>query len=279
MPDIPPSDLLLDGLRHTPIRLIVADIDGCLTRGTGFPFDHELLQTFARANEASRTDAAVPAITLCTGRPQPYVECMMQAIAGYLPALCESGTVFFDPPTHSILMHPEFGERQQEQLNSLRAKVMARLGNDRVKPEPGKLSHITLIIQEPYTPEELLPAAEEIVAEFGDVFYVEKSRICLHFLFRNIHKGVGLDWLSQVTNIPLNQMAGIGDATPDIPFLSKVGYAFAPANAHGPVKEACHRVSERRESAAALELLEKIVAHNCRLQKDGLLSTVEVTAG
>ena len=48
-------------------------------------------------NEASRADPLVPAVTLCTGRPQPYVECLLQVIHSDTPALCEGGTVMFHP--------------------------------------------------------------------------------------------------------------------------------------------------------------------------------------
>ncbi len=260
--------------------MIVADIDGCLSKGTGHPFDHTLLQALARANEASRTDPTVPCITICTGRPQPYVECLLQAIGGYRPALCESGTVFFDPATHSILNHPDFGEAEEKALADLRHEVAMRLEKPNVKPEPGKITHITLIIQPPDSPESLRARAEEIVAEFGDMFYIEPSRICLHFLFRHMHKGTGLRWLSQDTGIPLQQMAGIGDAVPDLPFLEQVGFAFAPANAQDDVKNACHTVSTRTDSGAALELLDLVVAHNRELQNKGLLlMTPEVAAG
>ena len=265
-------------LAGTPIRMLVADIDGCLSRGTGRPFDHDLLRTLADANIASRTDATVPAITLCTGRPQPYVECLLQAIAGYHPALCESGTVFFDPVSHSILTHPEFDAERQSQLKALRERVAQRLEKPNVKPEPGKLTHITLIIQQPDTPAALLPTAEEIVAEFGDVFYVEESRICLHFLFQHIHKGVGLHWLSDATGVPLHQMAGIGDARPDLPFLERVGLAWAPANAQNEVKAKCHGVSTLEDAGAARELLQLIITHNRRLKADGLFTPTEESA-
>jgi HAD superfamily hydrolase (TIGR01484 family) len=260
----------------TPIRMIVADIDGCLSGGAGAHFDHELLKQLAWANTISRTDSTVPSVTLCTGRPQPYVECLLQVIHGYQPALCESGTVFFNPDNHSILTHPDFGEKQEQQLDELRHLVHQHLVSPTRKPEPGKVTHITLIVQRPDRPEEYLEKSRELAARFGDTFQVELTSICVHFLFRHIHKGVGTHWLSQETGIPLEQMAGIGDAAPDLPFLKRVGFAWAPANAHQEVKDCCHGVSHLSDAGAAMELLNMLVAHNRRLQEQGLLKQGEV---
>jgi len=250
------------GFPPHPIRLLVADIDGCLSRGSGSPFELELLRRLAEANLASRTDVTLPAITFCTGRPQPYVECLLQATYGHHPALCEGGTVLFDPTSHSIETHPSFTMREEKLLAELRAHVDRRLLRPNVKHEPGKITHITLIIQPPHTPAALYPIAQEIAAQFDGEFVVEETRMCIHFLFRHIHKGIGIDWLSSHTGIPPEQMAGIGDARPDLPFLVKVGYPFAPANAHADVKAVARGVSELPDAAAALELLDRIIAHN-----------------
>lgn len=279
MPDDHPPPALPDSLSRTPIRLLVADIDGCLCRGTGHAYNHTLLQRLATINAASRTDDAVPAVTFCTGRPQPYVECLLQVIDGRYPALCESGTVLFDLDTHSIVNHPDFTPQRQKMLASLRADVEKHLGKPNVKPEPGKVSHITLIIQPPDSPAALLARAQELVDAYGDTFYIEQTSICLHFLFRDIHKGTGLTWLSQHTGIPLQQMAAIGDSTPDIPFLQMAGFAFAPANARQAVKDCCHAVSRFNDADAASELIELLIAHNKRIKQSTNLDTTEVTAG
>lgn len=259
--------------------MIVADIDGCLSAGTGFPFSQNLLEKLAWANTASKQDPRVPAITICTGRPQPYVECLLQAINGYLPALCESGTVFFEPVSHSILTHPGLGLEEERALEDLRSRVAHEMMSETIKPEPGKMTHLTMIIQPPDTPEALYDKAVKIAAEFGDMFVVELTRICVHFLFRHLHKGSGLLWLAGETGIPVNQMAGIGDAAPDLPFLTQVGYAFAPANASPAVKEACHFVSDRPDAEAMLQLLEKTIAHNQYLHQKNTGATGEVTQG
>ena len=72
------------------IRLVVIDVDGCLTGGEGQPLDFRGLARVAQTNLRSRTDPYTPAVTLCTGRPAPYVEVMHQAVAGHVPALYDA---------------------------------------------------------------------------------------------------------------------------------------------------------------------------------------------
>ena len=72
-----------------PIRLLVFDIDGVLTDGEAQPLDLRLMEQLTQMNRAARQDSARPAVTLCTGRPGPYVEIMLQAIDGHVPGLLE----------------------------------------------------------------------------------------------------------------------------------------------------------------------------------------------
>ena len=62
------------------IRLIVIDVDGVLSPGEAAPLDFAVLQRLAEVNDRARHDPHHPAVTLCTGRPAPYVEVLMQAI-------------------------------------------------------------------------------------------------------------------------------------------------------------------------------------------------------
>jgi hydroxymethylpyrimidine pyrophosphatase-like HAD family hydrolase len=257
------------------IRLIVADIDGCLSPGSGAPFDHRLLDKLTELNHHSRTDSSIPAVTVCTGRPEPYVECLLQVIHGYLPAMCEGGTVFFDPATHGIIMHPDFGKKEKQQLAELRARVEKEMVGPHAQLEPGKISHITLITYPPKSPKDYLPIANKIAADFGDTFVVELSQRCVHILFRNIHKGTGVTWLAERTGISLGQMAAIGDAIPDLPFLETVGASYAPANAQDPVKDLCQFVSRNEDHFAALDMIESVLEHNRRVCEQEPKSTLE----
>jgi hypothetical protein len=248
-----------------PIRLIVADVDGCLSKGSKNPIPLALVQKLIETNERSKSDPAVPAITFCTGRPQPYVECLIQVTHGHMPALCESGTVFFDPMTHEVVLHPGFGAEERALLGRLHARLAKDILGPDVMPEPGKVTHVTLLLAPPLKPADLLARAQAVAREFGGVFEIEMSRICIHFLFRHLNKGTGIEWLASHTGVALDEMAGIGDALPDIPFLSRVALGCSPANAMPEVKRVCAFVSGRDDAEATIEFIDHVVARNREL--------------
>ena len=70
------------------IRLLVVDVDGVLSLGEATPLDGTVLQRLAAINDRARHDPTRLALTLCTGRPAPYVEVLMQVIHGFYPAPC-----------------------------------------------------------------------------------------------------------------------------------------------------------------------------------------------
>lgn len=248
-----------------PIRLFVADIDGCLSMGSASFFMPDLLAMLQQMNADSRVDPSIPAVTLCTGRPQPYVECLLQATGGYMPALCEGGAVFFDPKSYTVETHSAFGAREQDLLDELGHVIRTEMADPRIMFEPGKVTHITLILASPLRPADVLQQAEAIAARFGGEFEVETTRVCIHFLFRHLHKGTGVEWLAAHTGIAPRQMAGMGDARPDIPFLRMMGVSCAPANAQDEVKAACGHVSPLHAADAAMEFCRMLVRRNREL--------------
>lgn len=247
---------------HPRIRLVVADIDGCLSRGSTTPFSPVLLERLREVNTLSQSDANYPAITFCTGRPQPYVECLLQVTHGHHPALCENGGIIFDPVTHAVHITGHFTADDARRLDALRADVVAELLGENIVIEPGKCTILTVLAIAPARPQELLPAAQALAARHGDAFNVDATRLALHFVQRHIDKGSGLAWLSGMTGILPSEMAGIGDAQPDVAFLRNIGLPCCPANAEDDVKTVCQWRSERNDAEGTLDLLERIIAHN-----------------
>src|SRR5262245_27856418 len=105
------------------LRLIVADVDGVLSRGAAAPPGFAVLQRLAACNDRSRHDATHPAITLCTGRPAPYVEVLIQAIHGFYPAVYEHGAGLYIPEPYGFKWHPAFTPATQAQLMQLQGAL------------------------------------------------------------------------------------------------------------------------------------------------------------
>ncbi|MCX7020496.1 MAG: HAD hydrolase family protein [Candidatus Sumerlaeota bacterium] len=249
-------------MKPDKIDLIVADIDGCLTQGSRTGYSLRLIEKLQMINQMSRTDSDVPPVTYCTGRPQPYVECLIQATHGYMPALCEGGAVFYDPVQHSVRTHSAFGKHEETMLARLRETITREMIHDHIMYEPGKVTHVTLLITPPHQTEEHLDKAREIARRFDGEFLIETTRICIHFLFPKLNKGAGIEWLSEHTGIAPQRMAGIGDAHPDLPFLRMMGLSCAPANAHEDLKKTCHLVSDKNDAEATMDFIDQIITMN-----------------
>src|SRR5437762_1553267 len=144
-----PLQPLLDGWRalNQPglIRLALLDVDGCITAGETAPIDLQVFQRLQELNRRAAVEPAVPALTLCTGRPEPYVELMTQAIGGYLPAIWENGAGLYLPAAYRFKLHPLLDARRLEafkQARALVAEVLVRPGL--AQPQPGKEVSISL---------------------------------------------------------------------------------------------------------------------------------------
>jgi hydroxymethylpyrimidine pyrophosphatase-like HAD family hydrolase len=245
-----------------PIRLVLADVDGCLTAGEGRPIDLDVLAEVARANARSRADPAAPAISLCTGRPAPYLELLVQEIAAYRPSIFENGCglIFMDP--YSFRGHP---------LLDAAAMAAFRLGVDTLDAalvrdgsatwQPGKTYSATLYP----TNGDVHALWSSARALLDERFYVDEGILCINILPAGIDKGVGVEWACAETSLSLDEVAGIGDADADLVFLRKVGFAAGPANATAAVRQRVDYVSAEPEGRGVLDIVDRITSANRRV--------------
>jgi hydroxymethylpyrimidine pyrophosphatase-like HAD family hydrolase len=199
----------------------------------------------------------MPAVTLNTGRPSPYVEAVMQAIDGWQPALYESGAGMYFPHTYQFKTTPLLAPEQAETLQEIVAaldKELVRKG--RAYWQPGKTVCYTLFAHEPLTPDDILPEARAVVAEMSSQFMVTPAILALNIHPSHINKGTGLQWLAQETGIDPAEMGGVGDSTADVDFLQLVQYPAAPANATAEVKKVVGYVSPQKTAAGLHDILD-----------------------
>jgi len=245
-----------------PIRLVLADVDGCLTGGEGRPLDLAVIAEIARLNDRARSDPHAPAISLCTGRPAPYLELLVQAIAAYQPSIFENGCglLFMEP--YGFRAHP-----------SLSADVIAsfRAGLDlldatfvapgRASWQPGKTYSATLYP----TDGDVHALWSATRAALDDRFYVDEGVLCINVIPAGIDKGVGAEWLCAEAGFALPEVAGVGDSDADLAFLDKVGFSAAPANATAGVRAAVDDVSTEPEGRGLIDIIERITSANRRI--------------
>lgn len=226
----------------TPIQLIVLDIDGVLTEGEGQPLDLELLATLRSMNQAARTDPSRPAVTLCSGRPAPYVEVMLQAIDAHLPGVFENGAGLYTAHPYQFLPNPTLiGSNQISKMREALEIGMVRDG--RAFFQPGKIYTLTVFPHDPIQVDRLRGWAEAALGSLAEQVDLVYSTSCLNILPRGIDKGVGVAWLAEQTGIPLERTLGVGDSDVDLPFLQRVGHSAAPSNANQAVRAIADYVS------------------------------------
>lgn len=236
------------------IQLIVFDIDGVLTAGEAQPLDLPLLAQLREMNRIARADARQPAVTLCTGRPAPYLEVMLQAIDGHLPGIFENGAGLYVPATYRFLPHPDIsGAVTMQQVRQRLDDTLVRSGLAYF--QPGKIYTLTLFATDPADTGRLLERTAVALGPLAEAIELVYSFSCLNLLPLGMHKGKGIIFLANQVGIAPENMLGVGDSDVDLPFLQTVGYAAAPGNANEAVKQLAHYISPYPTSAGVRDIL------------------------
>jgi HAD superfamily hydrolase (TIGR01484 family) len=247
------------------ISLFVLDIDGCIS----FPFkapDWGNLSKLRSYNDRSRTEAAIPALTICSGRPQPYVEALAQMLDVDNPVIFESGGGIYTVKTNELRWHPLITDAMMELKDDLarwvELDIIPRYSG--MLREFTKRTDVGLISS---YPDHILDAFDRVrnyVSLNYPDFEVHHTDVSVNIIVRNCNKGEGLKLLSEMTGIPLANMAYIGDSSGDISALKIAGRAFAPSNASLGVKENAV-VLDGEASEAIVAAFERIIESNLEL--------------
>jgi HAD superfamily hydrolase (TIGR01484 family) len=242
------------------LRLVVIDVDGCLTPGEGRPWNFEALQYVTQLNRRAQKDAPQLAITLCTGRQEPYVEVLMQAIDAHLPGIYENGGGLYFPREYRFAENPCITLAMRRALPEIKAilrreVVETGLGHF----QPGKEVSLTLYPLGQVSVHELYLSTIEALETFNAGYIVQASVSCVDITPKGVDKGDGVRWLSRETGIPLSQIGGIGDSASDLKFLRVIGRSAAPANAAAEVKAAVDYVSPYEDGDGVMDILRRWV--------------------
>jgi hydroxymethylpyrimidine pyrophosphatase-like HAD family hydrolase len=244
------------------IRLFVLDIDGCIS----YPFKSPVWDHIGRIrllNELSRQDKFIPSLSICSGRPHPYVEAVSQWLDIDHPVVFESGGGFYHVKSNNLQWHPVITDevfRKNELLKDWVESEIIPLYPGMIR-EFSKKTDVGLVSS---SEKDILSAYGTICQYVGDNFpeyEVHHTEVSVNIIVRNCNKGEGLRHLSDITSIPLTEMAYIGDSSGDITALKTVSRAFAPSNASKRVKEIA-QVVQGETSDAVLAAYEIIIAEN-----------------
>ncbi len=243
------------------VKWIVSDVDGCLSPDESIPWDVDLFGEFAkRVREASKGQGSLAPMTICTGRPQPYVEVLLKLLDVRVPAICENGAVLYSLKDNWARCVPAITE---ERLLGLRA-VRAFLETDVLPSIPGTLiqfgkeAQISVYADDPKIFPDVQGRIGAFVADAGGPDLVINSSPCyLNISLAGVDKGSSLRLLLNELGATRDEAAGIGDSVGDLPLRNAVGFFACPSNASPEVKEAADYVSPYPTLEGVMDILDQ----------------------
>lgn len=243
------------------IKVVVIDIDGCLLPKGSQAIDLSIIDQLREYNQLSRKNPAVPPMTICSGRPEPYVELLMKFIGGYIPALFEWGGGLYIPDGYNFVYNAIFTEevRINKQVieNFLLKEFVSKTD---VRIQPGKEVSITLYPSQGMSSDQLCLKLKESLKEIEAARYyqIHCEQTHVDILPVGLDKGISLQWLSNFLQVEMQEIAGIGDDENDLSFLRLVGFSACPNNSAPKVKTFVDYVSPYKYGKGVLDILERL---------------------
>jgi hypothetical protein len=244
-----------------PVKWIIADIDGCLSPEESIPWDLERFFEFARiAREAAAGQGEIAPLTLCTGRPQPYVEVLLKILDVRAPAICENGAVLYTLHDNRSRFGPGITEEKILGLRAVRGflemEVLPRYPG--LVYQFGKEAQLSIYCEQP----EIFGPIQEEIADFvrkrgGPALSINASHYYLNISLDGVNKGRALSALLDELGVRRGEVAGIGDTVGDLPLREAVGYFACPANAQPGLKAVSDYVSPYPDIEGVLDILER----------------------
>jgi HAD superfamily hydrolase (TIGR01484 family) len=250
-------------------RWIISDVDGCLAPEESIAWNAELFGKVARlSQEASAGRGDILPITLCSGRPQPYLEVLMKLLDVRAPAIAENGAVFYTLHDNVSTWGPGVTEEKILGLRALRAFIETRLLADfpQAVIQFGKEAQISIFSERPEIFGGMKPRIEAFCAQNGGPeVHISASHYYLNISLDGVDKGSALRVLMEQLGIGKDDAVGIGDTEGDLPLRRSVGVFACPSNSVLAIKEVADYVSPYPSVEGVLDILSQPF---CRRMKD-----------
>jgi len=243
------------------VRLILSDIDGCISPEESQAWDWEKFARFAQlVRDASAGRSALAPMTLCTGRPQPYAEALMKVLDIRYPSVCESGAILYSLHDNSSRMAPEITSDRVLGLQKLRNHIVTEIFPHfpGLIYQCGKEAQMSLYCEHP----ECFPEVGRRVAVFAETIpgldvVITPSHYYINIDLRGVTKGRAIRRLLDELDIERGDAAGIGDTLGDMSLREAVGFFACPSNAVDALKDAADYVSPYADIEGMLDILER----------------------
>lgn len=207
--------------------------------------------------------SGLPRLTLCSGRPLPFVEALCRVICNTtLPAICENGVWLFEPATNGFIRDPAITSSDIHAVHEASEWIESDFGPRGVVIQPGKAASISLWHPEVEFLRRTVPQLMERFARESWPFRVSMTVAWINCDLAHISKGTGLKRFVQRTGLRKERMIGIGDSASDLVMKEHVRVFACPANAAPDVLAASDVIARQHEINGVCEILRMIRAHH-----------------
>lgn len=243
-------------------RLIVSDVDGCLAPEESAAWNLERFAALAARVRGAGSGEGLP-FTLCTGRPQPYVEVLMKLLDVRVPAICENGAVIYSLHDNRSVYGPGVTELKLEELREIRRFITSDLlrRHPQAVHQFGKEAQISVFCGDPSR----IPLLADEVRAFAERFSddpvdIGASHYYLNISLRGVTKGSAMQALMAQLGVVREQVAAVGDTAGDLPLREQAGFFGCPSNATPETAARADYVSPYPDAAGLMDILDQITA-------------------
>ena len=243
------------------LKAIICDIDGCLGPESHAPMNAGCLAEIAAMNRRAIGQGVGPIITLCSGRPQPFVEAVCRVIGNDgCPAIAEMGVWLYDAREGRAAFErdPNITKEHLRAVREATGWIESELVPRGVVIQPGKSASISLWHAETAYLLSLKPQLVERFALEGWGLRVSSTVAWINCDLEHVSKATGIARMKLKMGFERAELAGIGDTMGDRAIAEAVGFFGVPANAEEGLKAHAHYISPYTEMQGVLDIISKL---------------------
>lgn len=239
--------------------LVICDIDGCLSPESHAVLDIDRLLRLADHNRRAVRLKDRPLVTLCSGRPIGFVECLCRLLQNTeVPAIGENGVWLWSPVDNVFECDPTISEEQLEMVHEARKFLRHRFQSDGVVQQPGKTASIALYHPNPEFLKSIIPVIDQEFQDRQWPIRVSMTWFYINCDLEHITKATAIDRLLSHTGIDASRTVGIGDTISDRFIADRVAWFGCPSNADEDIQKMADYVSEHAEVDGVLDLIRQL---------------------
>jgi hydroxymethylpyrimidine pyrophosphatase-like HAD family hydrolase len=238
---------------------LICDIDGCLAPESAAPLDAHSLARLAAHNVRAQHAGDAPVLTLCSGRPGAFVECLCRLLANTsVPCIAEMGVYLFDPRGARYELDPAIRPEHLAAVRAAQAWIERELLPRGVVIQPGKSASISLWHADRAALFDLKPHLAETFAREGWPLRVSSTVAWINCDLAHVNKDTGIARAAAAAGLSRDRLAGIGDTLGDLAIRESVAWFACPSNAAPELKARADYVSPFPEIDGVLDILTRL---------------------